>query len=383
MSKKIVIFTASIGSGHDQAAENLKRALVALEPGAEVEVIDFMNILHHTISQFIVSTYLKLIDMFPSVYHYIYHITEKIRSQGKVSDLITYRYRKKITRLLSSRYTDLIVFTNPFPAVMISSLKKRGLVNIPTATIITDYTAHSVWLDDTIDMYFVGCNELRQNLIARGVRSNRIIVSGIPIHEKFDLPIDKGTVEKKIGVNTNLPTILIMGGGLGLGPIKEVIDRVEKINNQIQILVVTGSNEQLKSELEVRRYSNKHRVKIFGFCDNIHELMAVSDLLISKSGGLTMTEAISKGLPMIIVDPIPGQELVNAQYFSSLGAARLIKNLDELKESIVELLFVNPDKRMDMVKNAYNATKPNASQNIAYRLLLYLKEFYDNDMASI
>jgi len=383
MRKRIVIFTASIGSGHDQAAENLKRQLLAIGPGVDVEVIDFMNILHPTISQFILSTYLKLIDLFPSVYHYIYHITEKISTQGKVSDLITYRYQKKITRLLSSKYTDMIVFTNPFPAALVSSLKKRGRVNIPTATIITDYTAHSVWLDEMTDMYFVGCDELKQDLIKRGVSSKKIIVSGIPIHEKFDLPIDKVSVAREIGLDPNLPTVLVMGGGLGIGPIKEVLDIVEGINCSMQILVVAGSNDQLKTELEARTYGDKHMIKIFGYCNNMHELMTVSELLISKSGGLTMTESISRGLPIIVVDPIPGQEVVNATHFSNLGAARLIEDLSGLKDCIIELLFINPEKRSAMVKRSYSAAKPNAAKNIASILLVYLEKLYGNDLASI
>jgi len=382
MSKRIVIMTASIGSGHDQAAETLKRRILAQESSFDVEVVDFMNILHPTISQFIVSTYLKMIDLFPSGYHFIYHITKKLRTQGKVSDLITYRYQKKITKLLASKPTNMIVFTNPFPAVLISSLKKRRKISIPTATIITDYTAHPVWLDDTIDMYFVGCKELKGDLINRGVSANRIIVSGIPIHEKFDLPIDKGAVARELGIALNLPTLLVMGGGLGLGPIKEILDKIDEINKPLQLLVVAGRNEQLKRELEARQYRDKHKVKVFGFCNNIHELMEVSDLLISKSGGLTMTEAASKGLPTIVVDPIPGQEVVNALYFSRLGAARLINELAELKECINELFFTDPEKRWAMVKSSYAAAKPKAATNIANMLMTYLEKL-NNDWASI
>lgn len=375
--------TASIGSGHDQAAETIKRSIMGVRENYEVEVIDFMNILHPTISQFIISTYLKMIDLFPSAYHFIYHITKRLSAQSKVSDLITYRYQKKIIKLLTSKKTDMIVFTNPFPTVLISSLKKKGKISTPCATIITDYTAHPVWLDDSIDMYFVGCQELKLDLINRGVIPSKIIVSGIPIHEKFDLPLDKSKIINEQEIKPMLPTLLVMGGGLGIGPIKEMLDIINEISSPLQLLVVAGKNQQLKRELEAKEYRSEHKVKIYGFCNNIHELMEISDLLISKSGGLTMTEAISKGLPTIIVDPIPGQEIVNAMHFSEIGAARLIEERGDLKGSIMELIFLSPEKLKEMRQISLAMAKPEAATNISKNIVQYLEKLDKKDWASI
>lgn len=372
MKKRILIMTASIGSGHDQAAATIARSILSRDNAADVEVIDFMNILHPTISQFIINTYLKMIDFFPTGYHFIYHITKKFSTQNKVNDLISYRYQKKIKKLIIAKNPDMIVFTNPFPSVLISTLKKKGSINIPTATIITDYTAHPVWLDDTIDLYFVGSNELKESIVGNGISRERIFVSGIPIHEKFDLQLDKEKIQIKEAINPSLPSLLIMGGGLGLGPIKEILDIVDEIRRPLQLLVVAGKNQQLKAELESRSYQATHSVKIYGFCDNIHELMEISDLLISKSGGLTMTEALNKQLPTIIVDPIPGQEVVNAEYLSRLGAARLLEDLKDLKKNIEELLYVDPENRGEMEKKAASVAKPKASVNIAQVILRHI-----------
>lgn len=382
MSKRIIIMTASIGYGHDQAAENLKRAIAAIDCTAEIEIIDFMKLLHPTISQFIISTYLRMIDLFPSGYHFLYHMTKKLNTQNKVSDLISYRYKKKIAHMVTAKQIDMIVFTNPFASVLVSSMKKKGKLNLPTATIITDYTAHPVWLDETMDMYFVACDELKQELIESGISPYRIFVSGIPIHEKFDLPVDKNEVIREQDLDPHLPTLLVMGGGLGLGPIKEILDAIGRINAPLQLLVVAGKNSQLKQELENKRYNSLHKVRIYGFCNNINELMGVSHLLISKSGGLTMTEAISKGLPTIIVDPIPGQEVINARYFSGIGAARMVEEPEDLKANIEDLLFYNPDKRNEMLLVARAAAKPRASGSIALRLLDHLKS-YNKHKASI
>ncbi len=383
MGKRIVIMTASIGHGHDQAAENIKRAIAAIDGAAEIEIMDFMKLLHPTISQFIISTYLRMIDVFPSGYHFLYQMTKRLNTQNKVSDLISHRYKKKIAVIVAEKKIDMIVFTNPFASVLVSSMKKKGKLKLPTATIITDYTAHPVWLDETIDMYFVACDELKQELIERGISPHRIFVSGIPIHEKFDLSVDRDKIIREQGLDPHLPTLLVMGGGLGLGPIKEILDSIGSINQPLQLLVVAGKNSQLQLELENKRYNSLHKVKIYGFCNNINELMGISHLLISKSGGLTMTEAISKGLPTIIVDPIPGQEVINARYFSSIGAARLVDELENLKDSIEDLLFNNPDKRNEMLLIARAAARPRASSSIALRLVDYLSAYSKEQRSSI
>lgn len=373
MSKKrILIMTASFCTGHDQAAATIASSIVSRDTAIEVEILDFMNILQPTISQFIINTYLKMIDLFPTAYHLIYHITKKFSTQNKVNDLISYRYKKKIKKLLAVKKPDMIIFTNPFPSVLISALKKKRSINISTATIITDYTAHPVWLDDSIDLYFVGSNELKEGLIKSGIRREAIHVSGIPIHEKFDLKLDKEKIALQEGIDLEVPRLLIMGGGLGLGPIKEILEIVDQINKPLQLLVVAGKNQQLKLELEARSYQKAHKVKVYGFCDNIHELMEISELLISKSGGLTMTEAINKKLPTIIVDPIPGQEVINAMYLSNLGAAILLEELKDLKSNIEELLYTNPEKRRDMAERASCAAKPRSAANIAKIIVRYI-----------
>lgn len=372
---KIMIMTASVGYGHDQAAQVMKKNLMKEDENVEIEIIDFMDIFPSSIGHLIKSTYLKMIDMVPSWYNLLYQGTMKLNQQSKVNDLFSYKYKKKILALILEANPDLILFTNPFPSTMVSHLKRRGKINIQTASIITDYTAHRVWLDPTIDNYFVGSNILKQEMVDRGIEATKIHVTGIPIDSKFNLHVNRDEVMKSLELDSDLPTLLIMGGGLGLGSIEEVLETIDSIDKQLQLIVVAGKNEQLKEELENRVCNPLHKVRILGFCDNVHELMACSHLLVSKAGGLTMTEAVTKQLPVLVFDPIPGQEVKNAQYFSDIGAAMYLKNLDELKSAIIELLYEQPGKRLKMVKCCSVIRRPQATRDV----LEYIFKIMDED----
>lgn len=357
--------TASVGCGHDQAAKVIEKQLLDKYKNIDIEIIDFIDIFPAPMGQFIKSTYLKMIDKVPSWYNLLYQGTMRLNQQSKVSSIFAYKYKKKILTLIEASDPDMILFTNPFPSTLVSHLKRKNKIDTYTASIITDYTAHSVWLDPTIDSYFVGSNILKQEMVDRGIKASKIHVTGIPIDGKFNIPVNREEKMIALGLDINLPTVLIMGGGLGLGSIEEVLETTDKIDRPLQLIVVAGKNQSLKYELENRIYNPKHNVKVLGFCNNVHELMECSHLLVSKAGGLTMTEAITKELPVLVFDPIPGQEVKNAQYFSDIGAAMYLKDLDELKDGIEELLYENPQKREKMVKCCAVIRKPNAAEDVS------------------
>ncbi len=362
--KRILILTASIGSGHDEVAKTIGHKLLEKDQQIQIKIIDFMQILHPSISKLIISSYLKMIGLFPSWYHYLYQWTMKINSNNKVKDIISYRYQKKLLQVLDEFKPCLIVFTNPFPLSIAISLKKKGMLKAKTATIITDYTAHSVWMDGLVDYYFVGSHQLKKDLIREGIHEDRIIITGIPVHYKFMQKVDQIQIANQYQIELTIPTLLIMGGGLGLGPIEEVINIIQEVNMPLQILVVTGRNEELKKILTEKIYNKKHLIKIFGYVDNVNELMDVSDLLISKAGGLTMTEAMNKELPVLIVNPIPGQEEVNASFFSKIGTAIWLQQLQDIKLVIQELLYNNPLKLKEMKDKCKEYKRPRAVEII-------------------
>jgi len=357
--------TASVGCGHDQAAKVIKEDLLDKYDNIDIEIIDFIDLFPSAIGSIIKSTYLKMIDKVPSWYNLLYQGTMKLNQQSKVSNIFAYKYKKKTLTLIEASNPDMILFTNPFPSTLVSHLKRKNKISTYTVSIITDYTAHSVWLDPTIDKYFVGSNILKQEMVDRGIEVSKIHVTGIPIDGKFNTEVNREEKLIELGLDIDLPTVLIMGGGLGLGSIEEVLETTDKIDKKLQLIVVAGKNQVLKDELENRVYNSKHNVKVLGFCNNVHELMGCSHLLVSKAGGLTMTEAVTKELPVLVFDPIPGQEVKNAQYFSDIGAAMYLKNLEEIKYAIEELLYENPEKREKMVKCCSVIRKPYATEDVS------------------
>lgn len=366
MSKyKIMIMTASVGCGHDQVAGIIKKQLLDKHKNIEIKIIDFIDIFPPAMGQFIKSAYLKMIDKAPNWYNLLYKLTAKTGQKNKVSSIFTYKYKKKICALIRAFNPHMVLFTNPFPLILVSQLKRKNKINTYTASIITDYTAHSVWLDPTINSYFVGSNILKKEMTDRGISAFKIHVTGIPVDRKFNVPVNREEKMAELGLDVNIPTVLIMGGGLGLGSIEEILETTNKINRPLQLIVIAGKNESLKHELENRMYNQKHNVKVLGFCNNVHELMECSHLLISKSGGLTMTEAVIKKLPILVFNPIPGQEMKNAQYFSNMGAAMYLKDLKEVNNAIDELLYRKPEKRQRMVERCSMICKPYAAEDVS------------------
>lgn len=375
-----MIMTASVGLGHDQAANAIKKNLLNQYHNVDIEIVDFIEIFPSYLGGIIKSTYLKMIDIVPSWYNMLYQGTTNLNRPSKVTSIFAYKYIKKIREVIEASNPDMILFTNPFPSTLVSHLKRKNKINTYTATVITDYTVHGVWIDPTIDRYFVGSNILKQEMISKGVEGSKIHATGIPIDTKFTAPVDRESVLSSLGLQTDLPTVLIMGGGLGLGSMEEILETTDSVDRGLQIIIVAGKNQVLMNSLENRKYNAKHHVKVLGFCENIHELMGSSHLLISKAGGLTMTEAISKELPVLVFDPIPGQEVKNAQYFSDIGAAMYLKDLKELRSGVEDLLFINPEKREKMVKCCATIKKLDGAEEISKIMFENINQMYYRDL---
>ena len=368
-NKKIIIMTASIGHGHNKVALATKESLIKENKNLDIKIVDFIKVIESLFDQLILSAYFKIIDTFPSWYHYIYSITSKMSKDGKVKDLFAHRYKKKVLNIVEDFRPDAIIFTNPFILTIVGYLKKIGKIDTYTSAIITDYSAHNIWLNPYINKYFVASEELRKELIDKGIFAEKIIVSGIPIDKKFFEECSREQIINKLDMKENLPTLLVMGGGLGVGAIEEVLDNINLIKESLQIIVVTGTNRALKQKIESKLEKYRHKIRVLGFVDNIHELMNCSDLLISKSGGVTVTEAITKKVPMLIVDPIPGQELENADYLTKAGLGILVNDISEVRDYIQELLFDNSNLYKEIKLNLNSINKINSNEIIAKTIL--------------
>ena len=225
---------------------------------------------------------------------------------------------------------------------------------------------HSYWIYDHVDYYIVPSDDIAVSLINRGVPEKKVKSLGIPFDPKFARIQDKSSLINKYKLKSGIPTVLVMGGGQGLGPIKTIVKSLEKVKPEIQEIVVTGTNTKLYKALKRRIKKYKKRILLFGYAHHINELMNLADIVISKPGGVTTSEVLAMGKPMIIVKPLPGQEANNTRYLTERGI-----KVDRPKEInyIVEGLIGNAHK-LNQIKDAVKKiAKPSASIDIA-RLVL-------------
>jgi processive 1,2-diacylglycerol beta-glucosyltransferase len=335
---KILILSASYGEGHKQVAKAIQEAVDYALPNAEPIIIDIMQWLHpylYPLSNFV---YKKVIKSFPQVYSYLYQKTrEKSTFSDRLNSLFSFGMRS-MRAILETIQPKVVVSTYPFAASIISKLKEHGMTDIPAVTIITDFTDHSYWLHPNTDQYLVGSEQVKQRLISLGVMPQKIRSTGIPIRKQFTETPSRVELAAKYDLNPDQFTILIMGGGEGfIGKGVSTIHAFEKLTKQVQLIIVCGRNKKLQKQLAEELAFTKHKVQVMGYCENVNELMAVSDLMISKPGGVTTSEAMAMELPLVIYNPLPGQEEDNANYLVKSGLAVLAENEQDLIWKIQEM----------------------------------------------
>lgn len=350
---KVLILSASIGSGHKQAAKALQKIF-----GESAQVVDFMakevSVLNWLTKKF----YLAALRFIPDLYDRIYKFADGRRvgiSTRLLSSALMYL---PFARLLKKFRPDVVICTHPFPesaASLWKFLHAKCTEKFLLATVLTDYSLHEIWIYSEVDAYFVATEEMKLELAAHCRTGQKIFATGIPIDEKFS------SVKKTVNATT---TILIMGGGLGLGSIEETLTELDKVRLPLKIIVVAGQNENLLARL--KRLKSSHEVEVLGYVSDVDKLMATADLLITKPGALTMTEAFAVGLPLILHEPIPGPEALNAAYAVNHGAA--IEVGEQKISGVVEELLSNPTRLDDMKHCAKEISKAFAAREVVSRL---------------
>ena len=336
--KNIIIVTASMGAGHNKAAKAVAEAVKRKYPINKVNVIDFMSTDTAYFNSLVKDIYLKMLDYMPNFYEFFYKFTATPVKGGTAQAVFAHAMKKDMRALIKKYEADIIICTHPFPCAAASYLKQSGEIDVPIATVMTDFCIHQFWVYKNTDVYFTASSRLKQDLIAEGIAAEKIFATGIPIGYKFRQSFDKDALFRKFSLDKNKPVILMMGGGLGMGGVKNALMQIEKLKTDLQILVVTGANVSLWSEINEYAQHSKHKITVWGYSHNIQELMAVSTVLISKPGALTVSEALAMELPMILHNPIPGPEADNAKFIAENGAAVWVKHEDTIDAVIRELL---------------------------------------------
>lgn len=334
--KKILILTASTGEGHNQAANSIAETFKAR--GYEVIKNDFLKSSSKFLDNMLVGGYEILASIFPKIYGVSYKLTDGPLNNKCLSLLFLFT-KRKILNLINDIKPDVILLTHPYAVNIIGNLKRKGL-NIPVISVVTDFKAHGTYIDNNINIYITGSESTKDSLIERGISADKVFPYGIPVKEEF-LSKVPGILSTK---DPDYFNILLMSGSMGLKNISYVLKELLNNSHKLRITVVCGNNKELKDNLS-REYKNRIRDKklhILGFSKDIASLMEYSDLIITKPGGLTITESINKALPIIIPFCIPGQEMQNTEFLTSNGYAIYVDNLLELNLN-VDRLIDNPD----------------------------------------
>jgi processive 1,2-diacylglycerol beta-glucosyltransferase len=361
---RILIATMTAGGGHNAAAAALEENWKAQRPGDVVERVDllkFFSPLHRKIHQ---DGYVKLVETAPEVWGLVFKTTDNTKATRRLAKLklaLPSGSRTRILKYFKDFAPDAVVCTHFSPLETLAVLREKNKGVCPfVVSVVTDFEAHALWMEDGVDLYCVAAEETKARLIARGAKAENIVATGIPISGRFSGKIDVKAVRRRYGWRDDLPVLLVLSGGFGMGPVAEILHELDKVPGAFQTVVVTGKNDELRRELAAQ--DRRHPTQILGFSTNMHELMAVSDLIITKPGGLTTSEAMALGKPLFILNPIPGQEAANSDFLLERGAAAKVNRVEDLPYRLEQLL--DSKKLAEMSKAAKAIGRPQAAQKI-------------------
>ncbi|MCX7922777.1 MAG: UDP-N-acetylglucosamine--LPS N-acetylglucosamine transferase [Clostridia bacterium] len=368
----VLILSVSAGGGHLKAGEAIKEVVEYRHPGSRVTIIDTLKYVNPILDKLIVGSYLNTVKNTPKIYGKLYEMSETGDNLGDFSKTVNKLLSYKIKSLIDEYKPSVVVCTHLFPLQMMSNLKRKNKVTVPTASIITDFVSHSMWIHDNIDAYVVAHNHIKYELIKKGIPQGSIYPYGIPVSSNFLCKNDKDKVRAEFGLDDKL-TFLIMGGSLGFGEIRDTFRALIDCKEDIQIIALTGKNTKLKRQLEKHSLNSNKTVKILSYTNRVADLMDVSDFLVTKPGGMTISEALVKQLPMFLISPIPGQEEGNAHFLLNNGAAARLFANDDI-DSILYQITDNPLRLKHMKEMAAYLAKPNASSDIVDMLENLIKK---------
>lgn len=360
--RRITILTTSFGAGHLKAAQAVEQAMGEKDATCQSKLIDSFISTAPRLTRAIMRLYLRILACFPFLYGILYDWGNWSKAALWGRQLVSIRLSTPTRRQLAEFPAHAVICTHASPTGAVCQLKKQGILTVPIIAVVTDFIVHRLWIYDEVDIYTVAHEKVGSELIDAGIAPAKIRVTGIPIASKFSSVVDKIKVRQRLELTDGIPTVLIMGGGTGALPMDKMVEEFRRCTVSVQLLVVTGSNEPLFKRLN--RMAKNFPTRVFGFVDNIHELMAVSDLLITKPGGLSAAEALVMGTPLILFRPIPGQEEGNAQFLIDEGVACRIDNMEDIPDTVSKLLQ-DREQLVKMRNKARALAKPQAAQTVA------------------
>lgn len=368
---RVLFLSVTAGYGHHQAANVLVEYLE--EQKIDCRAIDTFEYINPILGESIDKGYLMTTKFTPGVYGKAYRFADKEEGgeYGKFSVIrITNSVlSKKLISFLRDYDPDIIVCTHVFAAQLMTEINKKGPY-YKTIGIVTDFTIHPFWEGTDIDYYVTASKQLNYQARKKGIDEARIIAAGIPIHRKFAKKMDKVVARELLEIEEKT-TILIMSGSTGFGNVTENIMRLDRMNMDFQMISVCGNNASLKEHIDDLEI--KKEIYNFGFVDNIDVLMDAADCIITKPGGLTSSEALAKGIPMILSYPIPGQEERNVEFLVNNGAAMYTSDTYHIDEAVYQL-FSSPSRVSGLKAAMSELANPNSTEDIGDFIIRFGKE---------
>ena len=367
MSKRILIVSLSLGGGHGKAGDVVADALRELAPDTDVRCVDLRDCMAPWLRLLYVTGYLFIIRRLPWLYGFLYRHPPG-RGGGTLPRWMQRLGLRGYERLVRELEPDAILCTQLTASEATDRLRALGACHGAVATVVTDFDAHPAWRADHIDAFFVPDDALRDRLASIGIPLRRIETAGVPIDPAFEQARDGDALRAEHGVRPDVPVVLLMGGSLGLGSIEGAVRHLVASGRPLDVLVVAGHNDRLRERLERVELSGESRLHVFGYIDFVADLMALADLFVSKPGGLSMTEALTLGVPTLVVAPLAGQEQANAAHLAAQGVVRVLEPGESLVDAVTALLD-DAEGRRELAGRAAAYVHRGAARHIARRLL--------------
>ena len=365
--RRILLLSAAAGAGHLKAAEAVEKACRLRFPKAEVRNVDVLTLTPAPFRKAYSEGYLELVNRVPALLGLVYDRTNR----GPAFD----RLRLALDRLNTRNFVDyvedfapdLICHTHFLSAGIVGHHKRKKGWTVPHAVVVTDFEVHRFWVCPEVDLYLVAREENRVHLEALGVDGRRVLATGIPVDPVFAARLETAGLRKRLGVSETLPLLLVLGGGFGVGPVEGLVRNLWRYLKRTQLVVVCGRNEELRARLSAAARRAPVPTKVVGFTTEMHAWMAAADLAVTKPGGLTTSEALARGLPLAVANPIPGQETRNAAMLYEEGAAISAENPLTAPWRVAALM-ADPARRERMRRAARALGRPRAALDAAEAL---------------
>jgi processive 1,2-diacylglycerol beta-glucosyltransferase len=349
--------------GHTSAAEAV--GLVLREDAVDVAIVDSYKYAASYFSKVVADGYLGMVKTIPQLYRFIYDRAERASGAGAFRKWVSRYTAQNLRTLIGEIQPSCVVCTHAFPCGVMSQYKKQVDADLPVVGIVTDFVVHPFWIYRNVDAYAVATRKMHATLVDHGVSPERIQVTGIPVDPRFALRPSQAQARRALGLPAQERVVLVMAGGLGIGPLETMLTALAQSRRPVHAVVLVGRNPRRQQHLTKWAQRLPYPVEVHGFVHNVFDYMHAADVLLTKPGGLTTSEALVAQLPMVLVKPLPGQEERNTRYLCDRGAAMVAVVESGIARAVEQLLDDDAGHRSRLLQRVETLRRPEGAADVA------------------